>query len=138
MTGSHGRTLVDEMHIGSWGCMPVAAFADLYAATWDLWHQGKHKEAMDIHGRTLLLLTEAGIHSGIEPFKYILYLRGVFKDYAARKVSTSGFTAAIQSRRRRLRSRPSAGRNRQAGAQRDSRLSKALFPGVSYGLADRS
>jgi 4-hydroxy-tetrahydrodipicolinate synthase len=97
MTGSHGRTLMEEMRIGSSGCMPVAAFADLYAATWDLWHQGKHKEAMDMHGRTLLLLTEAGIYSGVEPFKYILYLRGVFKDYAARKVSTSGFAAATKA-----------------------------------------
>ena len=97
MTGSHGRTLVDEMRIGSWGCMPVAAFADLYAATWDLWHQGKHKEAMDMHARTLLLLPEAGVYSGTEPFKYILYLRGVFKTYGVRKVSTTGFAAATKA-----------------------------------------
>jgi 4-hydroxy-tetrahydrodipicolinate synthase len=97
MTGSHGRTLLEEMRIGSSGCMPVAAFADLYAATWDLWHQGKHKEAMDMHGRTLLLLTEAGIYSGYEPFKYILYLRGVFKTYAVRQVSTPGFAAATKA-----------------------------------------
>jgi dihydrodipicolinate synthase/N-acetylneuraminate lyase len=97
MTGSHGRTLMEEMRIGSSGCMPVAAFADLYAATWDLWHQGKHKDAMDMHGRTLLLLTEAGIYSGTEPFKYILYLRGVFKTYAARKTSTPGFAAAAKA-----------------------------------------
>jgi dihydrodipicolinate synthase/N-acetylneuraminate lyase len=97
MTGSHGRTLVDEMRIGSWGCMPVAAFADLYAATWDLWHQGKHKEAMDMHARTLLLLTEAGVYSVTEPFKYILFLRGVFKTYGVRKVSTQGFAAATKA-----------------------------------------
>ena len=97
MTGSHGRTLIEEMRRGSSGCMTVAGFADLYAATWDLWHQGKHKEAMDMHGRTLLLLTEAGIYSGTEPFKYILYLRGVFKTYAARKISTAGFAAAAKA-----------------------------------------
>jgi dihydrodipicolinate synthase/N-acetylneuraminate lyase len=97
MTGSHGRTLLEEMRIGSSGSMPVAAFADLYAATWDLWHQGKHKEAMDMHGRTLLLLTEAGIYSGYEPFKYILYLRGVFKTYGVRKASTPGFAAAAKA-----------------------------------------
>jgi dihydrodipicolinate synthase/N-acetylneuraminate lyase len=97
MTGSHGRTLIEEMHCGSSGCMPAASFADLYAATWDLWHQGKHKEAMDMHGRTLLLLTEAGIYSGTEPFKYILYLRGVFKTYGARKASTPGFAAAAKA-----------------------------------------
>jgi dihydrodipicolinate synthase/N-acetylneuraminate lyase len=97
MTGSHGRTLIEEMRRGSAGCMPVAAFADLYAATWDLWHQGKHSEAMDMHARTLLLLTEAGIYSGTEPFKYILYLRDVFKTYQARKVSTQGFPAAAKA-----------------------------------------
>jgi 4-hydroxy-tetrahydrodipicolinate synthase len=97
MTGSHGRTLIEEMRCGSSGCMPAASFADLYAATWDLWHQGKHKEAMEMHGRTLLLLTEAGIYSGTEPFKYILYLRGVFKTYAARQVSTPGFAAAAKA-----------------------------------------
>jgi dihydrodipicolinate synthase/N-acetylneuraminate lyase len=97
MTGSHGRTLIEEMRCGSSGCMPAASFADLYAATWDLWRQGKHKEAMNMHGRTLLLLTEAGIYSGTEPFKYILYLRGVFKTYAARPVSTPGFAAAAKA-----------------------------------------
>jgi dihydrodipicolinate synthase/N-acetylneuraminate lyase len=97
MTGSHGRTLIEEMRRGSAGCMPLAGFGDLYAATWDFWHQGKHKEAMDMHARTLLLLTELGIYSGMEPFKYILYLRGVFKNYAARKLSTEGFTAAAKA-----------------------------------------
>jgi 2-keto-3-deoxy-L-arabinonate dehydratase len=97
MTGSHGRTLIEEMRRGSAGCMPVAGFADLYAATWDLWRQGKRKEAMDMHARTLLLLTEMGIYSGTEPMKYILYLRGVFKTYAARKASAQGFAAAAKA-----------------------------------------
>jgi dihydrodipicolinate synthase/N-acetylneuraminate lyase len=97
LTGSHGRTLIEEMRRGSAGCMPVAAFGDLYAATWDLWHQGKRREAMDMHARTLLLLAEAGIYSGIEPFKYILCLRGVFKNYATRKVAAQGFAAAAKA-----------------------------------------
>ena len=97
MTGAHGRTLIEEMRRGSAGCMPVAAFGDLYAATWDLWHQGKRKEALDYHARTLLLLTEMGIYSGLEPTKYILYLRGIFRTYAIRKVSTQGFAAATKA-----------------------------------------
>jgi 4-hydroxy-tetrahydrodipicolinate synthase len=99
MTGAHGRTLIEEMRRGSSGCMPLPGFADLYAATWDFWHQGKHKEAMDMHGRTLLLLTEMGIYSGTEPMKYILYLRGVFKTYAARKApaQAQGFAAAAKA-----------------------------------------
>jgi dihydrodipicolinate synthase/N-acetylneuraminate lyase len=97
MTGAHGRTLIEEMRRGSSGCMPLPGFADLYAATWDFWHQGKHKEAMDMHARTLLLLTEMGIYSGTEPMKYILYLRGVFKNYAARKAPAQGFAAAAKA-----------------------------------------
>ena len=95
-TGSHGRTLIEEMRRGCSGCMPVAGFADLYAATWDLWHEGKHKEAMEMHGRTLLLLTEMGIY-GTDAMKYILYLRGVFKTYNVRKMPTQGFTAATKA-----------------------------------------
>jgi len=95
MTGSHGRNLIDEMRVGSSGCMPVAAFADLYAATWT----SGTRAAQGSHGHArphLLLLTEAA-SLGVEPFKYILYLRGVFKTYAARKVSTPGFAAAAKA-----------------------------------------
>ncbi len=95
-TGAHGRTLIEEMRRGSSGCMPVAGFADLYAATWDLWHAGKHKGAMDMHARTLLLLTEMGIY-GTEAMKYILYLRGVFKTYGVRRIETQGFAAAAKA-----------------------------------------
>ena len=97
MTGAHGRTLIEEMRRGSSGCMPLPGFADLYAATWDFWHQGKRKEALDMHARTLLLLTEMGIYSGMEPMKYILCLRGVFKNYAVRKAPAQGFAAAAKA-----------------------------------------
>lgn len=83
-SGGHGRTLTEEMRRGSSGSMPAASFADLYAQTWDLWHAGKHREAMAMHARTLLILTEMGIH-GSEAMKYILYARGVFKTYSVRR-----------------------------------------------------
>jgi 4-hydroxy-tetrahydrodipicolinate synthase len=95
-TGAHGRTLIEEMRRGCSGCMPVAGFADLYAATWDLWQAGKQKEAMEMHARTLLLLTEMGIY-GTDAMKYILYLRGVFKTYNVRKMPTEGFAAATKA-----------------------------------------
>lgn len=83
-SGSHGRTLIEEMRRGFSGCMPAAGFADLYAQTWNLWHAGQHREAMDMHGRTLLVLTEMGPY-GLEGLKYPLVLRGVFKTWTVRQ-----------------------------------------------------
>src|SRR5579862_2618878 len=54
-TGNHSRTLIDEMNRGISGSMPAASFSDLYASVWDLWQQGKHKEAMGIFGRVSML-----------------------------------------------------------------------------------
>lgn len=94
-SGSHGRTLIEEMRRGSSGSCPAASFADLYAATWDLWHAGKRKEAMDTHAKTLLILTEMTNH-GFEAMKYILYARGVFKTYGIRGGWGKNFTAAAK------------------------------------------
>src|SRR5262249_31315697 len=51
-TGMHGKTLIEEMIRGFSGSMPAAGFADLYAAPWDLWHEGKHREGVDVFGTT--------------------------------------------------------------------------------------
>ncbi len=95
-SGSHGRDLIDEMRRGFSGSMPAAPFADLYAQTWDLWHAGKHEEAMAMHARTLLFLTEVLSH-GTESLKYVLYLRGVFKTYTIRTRQAPGFPAAAKT-----------------------------------------
>jgi 4-hydroxy-tetrahydrodipicolinate synthase len=92
-SGNHGRDLIDEMRRGSCGCMPAAPFADLYAQTWDLWHEGKRDEAMAMQGRTLLYITEVLSH-GPESIKYILCLRGVFKTYKVRTQQAPGFSSA--------------------------------------------
>ena len=76
-SGNHGRTLIEEMRRGFSGSMPAAPFADLYAATWDLWHAGKCNEALEMHAMTLLILTEM-TNYGFEAMKYLLCLRGVF------------------------------------------------------------
>ena len=81
-TGSHGRTLIDEMIRGFSGSMPAASFADIYASTWDLWHAGKEKEAVEMFGKAALLINEIIAYD--EGMKYILYLRGVFKTYQLR------------------------------------------------------
>lgn len=94
-SGSHGRDLIDEMRRGSSGSMPAAPFVDLYAQTWDLWHEGKFDEAMAMQGRTLLILTEMLSH-GPEAMKYILCLRGIFKTYGSRQSRAPGFASAAQ------------------------------------------
>jgi 4-hydroxy-tetrahydrodipicolinate synthase len=94
-SGSHGRDLIDEMRRGFSGSMPAAPFADLYAQTWDLWHEGKHKEAMAMHARTLLILTEMLSH-GPESVKYVLCLRGVFKTYGLRTRHPPAFASAAK------------------------------------------
>lgn len=83
-SGSHGRTLIEEMRRGFSGSMPAAGFADLYAQTWRLWHAGRHRAAMEMHGRTLMVLTEMSPY-GLEGLKYPLVLRGVFPNWASRE-----------------------------------------------------
>jgi len=94
-SGGHGRDMIDEMRRGFSGCMPAASFADLYAQTWDLWHEGKRDEAMAMQGRTLMILTEMLSH-GPESMKYILCLRGVFKTYRVRTQQAPGFSSAAK------------------------------------------
>jgi dihydrodipicolinate synthase/N-acetylneuraminate lyase len=81
-TGSHGKTLIDEMMRGFSGSMPAASFADIYASAWDLWHEGKRREAVEIYGNATILINEVSTYD--EGMKYILYLRGVFKTYNLR------------------------------------------------------
>jgi 4-hydroxy-tetrahydrodipicolinate synthase len=82
-TGSHGKTLIDEMRRGFSGSMPAASFVDLYATAWDSWQAGDKQKALDVFSRAAMLIQEVGPY-GIESLKYILYLRGVFKTYTAR------------------------------------------------------
>ena len=82
-TGAHGRTLLDEMARGSAGAMPAAGFADLYQRVWDLWHAGDRKQATDLFAKTLLLVTQVSAY-GIASLKYILELRGVFRNSVCR------------------------------------------------------
>jgi 4-hydroxy-tetrahydrodipicolinate synthase len=81
-SGSHGKTLIDEMIRGFSGDMPAASFADIYASAWDLWHAGKTNEAVEMYGNAAILINEVSTYD--EGMKYILYLRGVFKTYSLR------------------------------------------------------
>jgi 4-hydroxy-tetrahydrodipicolinate synthase len=82
-TGSHGRTMIDEMNRGTSGTMPAASFADLYAIAWESWQAGNHHAAMEMFGRISMLISEVNVY-GIESLKYILQLRGVFQNCRTR------------------------------------------------------
>ena len=82
-TGGHGKTLIDEMIRGFSGSMPAASFADVYAAAWDLWHEGKKQRALEMFGNAAVLINEISVYA--DGMKYILHLRGVFKTYSSRQ-----------------------------------------------------
>ena len=95
-SGAHGRTLIEEMRRGFSGSMPAACIADLYATTWDLWQEGKHAEAIQAHGRALALLADMFLY-GIEGMKYVLCLRGVFRNTTVRRAPAGkGFEGAAR------------------------------------------
>ena len=99
-TGMHGRTLIDEMMRGFSGSMPAAGFADLYAAAWDLWQEGKKQEAVDMFGKAAILIQEISVY-GMESLKYILCLRGVFKTYGTRE-HAKGAPTRLDERSKRV------------------------------------
>lgn len=94
-TGAHGKTLLDELARGSSGSMPASGFADLYVQTWDLWRAGKRDAAIDIFSKALLMINEAQAY-GLASMKYILQLRGVFKNTRCRQNTDAIFDAQAQ------------------------------------------
>jgi len=99
-TGGHGRTLIDEMARGSQGNMPAASWVDLYASCWDLWHEGREGEAIDIFSKALLYITQAQAY-GLASLSYVLHLRGVFKNWQVRNPKQRPLDAAAQDALRR-------------------------------------
>jgi 4-hydroxy-tetrahydrodipicolinate synthase len=73
-SGNGVRTMIDEMRLGFVGHCPTAGLADVYQSAWDLWHEGKHREAFDMFGRILAFESFPGAGS------YELVARGVFKE----------------------------------------------------------
>ena len=82
-TGKHGPTFLDDLARGAVGNMPASGFADLYVAAWQDWTAGKRDEAMEVFGKTLLLIADAQAY-GVAGQKYILQLRGVFPNTKCR------------------------------------------------------
>jgi 4-hydroxy-tetrahydrodipicolinate synthase len=73
-SGKGVRTLIAEMELGFWGHCPYTALSDVYAASYNLWHGGRRKEAFDMFGR-VLAFDSLGATSGND----VLVARGVFK-----------------------------------------------------------
>ena len=82
-TGFHGKTLYEEMVRGSAGTMPAAGFGDLYASAWELFQDGKRREAAEYCARALLLVSSMETW-GTQASKYVLHLRGVFPNWKMR------------------------------------------------------
>ena len=93
-TGAHGKTMIDEMKRGFSGTMPAASFADLYATAWDLWQQGKQKEAIAIFGRISMIITEVSVY-GIESLKSFCNFEGCSRRTTRAKRSNSQSAASI-------------------------------------------
>lgn len=74
-SGNGVRTMIDEMRLGFSGHCPYTVLSDFYAAAFDLWHAGKHREAFDMFGRLQAFNTITGASSN-----YLLVLRGIFKE----------------------------------------------------------
>ncbi len=72
--GKGVRLMVDEMQLGFAGYCPVVALADVYQQAFELYQQGKPKEAFDMFGRVLAF--DSISHAD----QYLLVARGIFKE----------------------------------------------------------
>jgi hypothetical protein len=66
--------MIDEMRLGFSGHCPTTGLSDFYAAAFDLWHAGKHREAFDMFGRLQAFSTITGASN------YLMVMRGIFKE----------------------------------------------------------
>jgi 4-hydroxy-tetrahydrodipicolinate synthase len=68
------RLMVDEMQLGFAGYCPVVALADVYQEAFELYEQGRPREAFDMFGRVLAF--DSITHAD----QYLLVARGIFKE----------------------------------------------------------
>ena len=83
-TGKHGPNFLDDLSRGAVGNMPAAGIADLYVAAWQAWKASKPDVAQDMFGKTLLMAMHAQNYA-VAGQKYMLQLRGVFKNSVCRR-----------------------------------------------------
>jgi dihydrodipicolinate synthase/N-acetylneuraminate lyase len=73
-SGGGAATMISEMERGFSGACPYTDLADVFAASYDLWHKGQKREAFDMFGRIQAFASIAPI-SSVD----IMIARGVFK-----------------------------------------------------------
>jgi 4-hydroxy-tetrahydrodipicolinate synthase len=72
--GKGVRLMVDEMQLGFAGYCPVVALADVYQQAFELFEQGRKREAFDMFGR--ILAFDSISHAD----QYLMVARGIFKE----------------------------------------------------------
>jgi dihydrodipicolinate synthase/N-acetylneuraminate lyase len=87
-SGNGVRTMIDEMRLGFSGHCPTTVLSDFYAATFDLWHAGKQREAFDMFGRIQAFNSITGAAG------YSMVLRGMFKENTKTRGMSGGGGAA--------------------------------------------
>jgi dihydrodipicolinate synthase/N-acetylneuraminate lyase len=73
-SGGGAATMILEMERGFSGACPYVDLADVFASAFDLWHEGKKREAFDMFGRVQAFASITPINS-----VDIMIARGVFK-----------------------------------------------------------
>ena len=81
-SGMGVQTMVNEMELGFSGHCPYTNLADVYAAAYDLWHEGRKREAFDMFGRIQAIGTMMTTNT-----MDILIARGVLKPGARSRTS---------------------------------------------------
>ena len=83
-SGKGVLTMMTEMELGFSGHCPFTNLADIYAAAFDLFHQGKKREAYDMFGRVLAMSSMMPVNT-ID----IMIARGVFQEGTRVRNATS-------------------------------------------------
>jgi 4-hydroxy-tetrahydrodipicolinate synthase len=74
-SGKGVQTMMTEMELGFSGHCPYTNLADVYAQAYDLFHEGKRREAFDMFGRVLAMGSMMPVNT-ID----VMIARGVFKE----------------------------------------------------------
>jgi 4-hydroxy-tetrahydrodipicolinate synthase len=72
--GKGVRIMIDELQLGFAGYCPVVGMADVYQQAFELYEQGKPREAFDMFGRILAISSIAHVD------QYMMVARGIFKE----------------------------------------------------------
>jgi dihydrodipicolinate synthase/N-acetylneuraminate lyase len=66
--------MIDEMRLGFTGFCPVVGLSDVFQQAWELYQQGKLRDAYDMFGRVL------AFNSITHASQYLMVARGIFKE----------------------------------------------------------